>query len=133
MKVTISGETFDSSWELGRVSMADALAIEKIAGRRYVEWETELLNGSAEALAAFACLIWQRDGRETELKDILDGSAELDFSETFRSVMKAIGDAQAEVRAAEENPTSGAAPRTGPDGTPATPPATRHSSRKSST
>ena len=127
MKVTISGETFDSSWELGKVSMADALAIEKLAARSYVAWETEFLNGSAEALAAFACLIWQRDGREVELKDILDGGVELNFSETFRSVMGAIAEAQA----VAGNPTPGAAPRTDPAGTATTPPSTKRSSQKS--
>ena len=131
MKITVNGETFSSSWDLGHVSMADALAIEKVANRRYVEWETEFLHGSAEALAAFVVLAWQRDGREVDLKSILDGSVELDFTEAFSSVMDALAE-ELNARAAAENPTSGAGPRTAPDGTNTTSPATSERSRPSS-
>lgn len=132
MKFTVNGETFSSSWALGHVSMADALAIEKVANRRYVEWETEFLHGSAEALAVFVVLAWQRDGREVELKSILDGSVEFDFSGTYASVMDALT-GEFDARAAAENPTSGAAPLTDPDGTDTTSAATPGSSRSAST
>ena len=132
MKFTINGEAFDSSWDFGHVSMSDALAIEKVANRRYVEWEMEFLGGSAEALAAFVVLTWRRDGREVELKNILNGSVELDFSETYSSVMNALAEAQAEARRAKENPTSGAGPLTDPDGTATTSTATSERSPRSS-
>lgn len=132
MKFTVNGEPFSSSWDLGHVSMADALAIEKVANRRYVEWETEFLHGSAEALAAFVVLAWQRDGREVELKSILDGSVELDFTETYTSVMDALA-GELNARAAAENPTNGAAPLTDPDGTDTTSGGTSGRSRPSST
>lgn len=132
MKFQVNGETFSSDWEPGRVSMADALAIEKVANRRYVEWETEFLGGSAEALAAFVVLAWQRDGRDTALQDVLEGKAGFDFSETFSSVMNALTE-QARARKAAEDPTSGAGPRSAPDGTPTTPDGTSESSPNAST
>lgn len=131
MKFTINGETFSSDWAIDRVSMADAIAIEKVANRRYIEWEADFLGGSAEALAAFVVLAWQRDGREIELKDVLDGSVEFGFTEAYRSVVTAISAAYAAAKATE-NPTSGAAPLTDPDGTATTPAATSEPSRKSS-
>jgi hypothetical protein len=132
VKITINGETFSSNWDLNHVSMSDALAIEKVANRRYVEWEMEFLGGSAEATAAFIAFTWQRDGREVELQNILDGSIELDFSETYSSIMNAIAQAQAEARSAREGPTSGAGPRTAPDGTDTTSSGTSDRSPKSS-
>lgn len=133
MKIVVDGETFDLDFEIGHVKMSFALAIEKVAGTRYVQWETDLLAGGAEATAALICLAWQRDGREAEMKDILEGKTDCDFSQAFRSIMEALAQQQADIRAAAEDPTPGAETGTAPDGTAGTPSATRRSSAKSST
>lgn len=130
MKVTVNGEAFDTGLDLGHVMMADALEIERLAGRRYVEWEQGLLGGSAEAAAVLACLAWKRAGRDVQLADILSGEVAIDFSELYASVMDALVEA-IRARAAAENPTSGAEPLTAPDGTDMTPAGTRGSSPKS--
>ena len=133
MKITIGGETFDVDFELGHVQLSFALAIEKVAGMRYVQWETDLLEGGAAATAAFACLAWQRDGRDVQLQDILDGKIELNFSEVFRSIMSGIAGQQAGTVTATENPTPGAETSSAPDGTDSTPAGTQPSSPRSST
>ena len=126
MKIRINGETFD--YDDSKRPMSEALAIEKAWGRRYAEWETERGQGSAEAMAVLAWIIWRRDGRDVELKDILEGSVDFDLNEMFLSMAAA----QEESQQAAEVPTNGAAPRTDPDGTGTTPNATSRSSRKSS-
>ena len=127
MKIIIDGETFE--YDGRRMPMSDALAIEKAWGRRYAEWEMELNAGSAEAACVLVWLVWRRDGREVELQDILDGKIDFSYAEMLRSLAEAHAQAQAE----KENPTTGAAPRTDPAGTPATPSGTKPSSPKSST
>jgi hypothetical protein len=132
VKITINGEQFSYDFSFDRMPMSEALAIEKALGRRYVEWEMELLGGSAVAMAALVWLIWSRDGRDVELQDILDGKADLDFSETSSSFVRAVMQERKEAAAAAENPTSGAAPLTAPDGTDSTATSTSRSSRKNS-
>ena len=128
MKVTVNGEEFE--FEHVRRMMADALAIEKISGKRYVEWENDLYAGSAEAACVLATFLWRREGREAELSDLLEGKVDLDFTEVYVSVVRGYGQMLAEAQAARENPTDGAAPA--PDGTPGTPAGTKASSRRSS-
>lgn len=126
MKIIINGEAFDYDRE--HRPMSEALAIEKAWGRRYAEWETELLAGSAEATGVLIWTIWRREGREVELQDLLDGKIDFDYIEVLRSM----GDAAREA-AKEEDPTTPAGPLTDPAGTATTPASTKHSSRKSST
>jgi hypothetical protein len=133
MKITINGETFDVDFEIEHVRMSFAMAIEKVAGTRYVQWETDLVAGGAAATAALVCLAWQRDGRDVQLQDILDGKVDLDFSEAFRSIMKALAEQQASAGDAAENPTPGAETSSAPDGMASTPGDTRRSSPRSST
>lgn len=116
MKIEINGELFDYEFDINHVPMSEALAIERLGGRRYVEWEMGLTGGSAESVAVLACLVWQRDGRDVKLQDILDGKVTLGFTETYNSVMRALVEQQKAAGAAE-NPTPGAVPLTAPAGT----------------
>lgn len=128
MKVVIGGESFD--YDEGRRPLSEALAIEKAWGRRYAEWETELLAGSAEATAVFAWTVWRRDGRDVKLEDILSGEVDFDYAEVMNSLTEA-GIERAKAAEAAD-PTSGASPRTDPDGTATTSVGTSERSRKSS-
>lgn len=112
----LNGEAFDLDFDISHVKMAFAVEAEKVAGRRYAQWESELLGGGAEALAALACLIWQRDGRTVALADVLSGEVPLEFSEAFSSVMAAFT-AQIGSAAAAGDPTRGDASPAAPDGT----------------
>lgn len=131
MKITVGGEALAYEFELGNVLMSQALAIEKAAGRRYVEWEAEVVGGSAQAMAVLVHLAWKDSGRDVPVADILSGRADFNFVETYTSFMAALGE-QAAARAAER-PTSGAEPLTDPDGTDTTSAATPGSSRSAST
>ena len=122
-KITINGEIFD--YELTR-QLSEALAIEKAWGRRYAEWESEFLAGSAEAMAVFVWTVWRRDGRDVPLSDILDGKIDFDYLELQASL-------RAPIEAAEEDPTAGAETSSAPDGTDTTRAATKRSSQRSST
>jgi len=115
VKVMLNGEAFDLDFDINHVKMAFAVEVEKVAGRRYAQWESDLLGGGAEALAALACLIWRRDGRDVQLADVLSGEVPLEFSEAFSSVMAAF---TAQIGgAAVEDPTRGAVSPAAPDGT----------------
>jgi len=115
VKVMLNGEAFDLDFDINHVKMAFAVEVEKVAGRRYAQWESDLLGGGAEALAALACLIWRRDGRDVQLADVLSGEVPLEFSEAFSSVMAAF---TAQIGgAAAEDPTRGAVSPAAPDGT----------------
>ena len=124
MRLVINGETFD--FDNTRRPMSEALAIEKEWNRRYAEWEAELTAGSAEAMAVLVWVVYRREGRDVPLADILSGKVDFDYNELLRSLNTAAAEDE------EEDPTSGAAPRTVPDGTAMTPSGTRASSRKSS-
>jgi len=127
VKITIGGETFD--YDMDSRPMSEAIAIERAWGRRYAEFQQELAAGSAEGWAVLAWAVWRRSGREVPLADILDGKVDFDHTEMVRSVNAAAAE---EARAAEEDPTSGAGPRTAPDGTATTSAATSERSPKSS-
>jgi hypothetical protein len=124
VKVTLNGEIFD--YDGRKTPMSEALAIEHVYKRRYVEWQSDLEAGSAKAMAVLAWVIWRRDGRDVPFEDILDGTADFDLMEMLASMAES---AQAEAEAAD--PTiPGTSP--GPDGTPTTGTATRPSSPASS-
>jgi len=120
VKVTLGGEAFD--FDGSRHPMSEALAVEKAWGRRYAEFESELGAGSAEAFCVLAWLVWRRDGRDVQLKDILDGTVDFDLSE-FAASIAAANEAA--------DPTPGAETGSAPDGTATTPSSTRASSAKS--
>jgi hypothetical protein len=124
MKVILNGEAFD--FDGLSMPMSEAMALEKAWGRRYAEWQAELEAGTLEAFCVMAWLIWRRDGRDVELRDILEGRADFDLGELLASFAKARAELEAEAV-----PTSGAAPRTAPAGTPRTRNGTRASSAKS--
>jgi hypothetical protein len=131
VKIDIGGEKLDLDFDLEHVKMADALAIERAWGRRYAEWEVEFLSGSAEALCVFVWLAWHRNGREVDLKDILSGDVDFDYSQAAVSIIGAVREARDEALAARENPTIPAAPLTAPAGTATTRRATKGSSASS--
>lgn len=128
MKIVINGEAFD--YDETKRPLSEALAIEKAWGRRYAEWESELFAGSAEATAVFVWTVWRRDGRHVQLEDILSGQADFDYREVLASLNESAAD-QAKA-AGDTDPTSGAAPLTGPDGTGTTSAATSGRSPRSS-
>lgn len=132
MKITVNDEKLAYEFELGHVLISQALAIEKAAGRRYVEWESDIVGGSAEALAVLVHLAWKDSGRDVPVADILSGNVDFNFVETYTSFMDGLRE-QALEREARERPTSGAGPLTVPDGTPTTSDGTKARSRKSST
>jgi hypothetical protein len=127
VKIVIGGETFD--YDMDSRPMSEAIAIERAWGRRYAEFQQELASGSAEGWAVLAWAVWRRNGRDVPLADILDGKVDFDHTEMVRSVNVAAAE---EAQAAEADPTSGAAPRTAPDGTATTSAATSDRSPKSS-
>lgn len=130
MKVVINGEPFD--YDGSKMPMSDALWVEEVYKRRYMEWETDLSAGSARAFGVLACLIWRRDGRDVPLDDILDGTVGLDLAEMLGSMAES---AEAEARAAAEAEGAAEFPTPAgpvPAGTPTTGTATSASSRKPS-
>jgi hypothetical protein len=130
VKITISGETFDFDEE--RRPLSEALAIEKAWGRRYAEWESELMAGSAEATAVFVWTVWRRDGRDVTLESILNGQVDFDYAEVMASLAAAGAERAKAAEAAAQDPTSGASPLTDPDGTATTSAATSERSPRSS-
>jgi hypothetical protein len=116
-KVTINGEVF--AVDFGRRSMYEALVIEEELHCKLSEWEQSLSETpvSAKAMAAVVWLVWHRDGRETSLRDILTGKADVELTDL---------NIEAEGQT-EPDPTSPA-----PDPSSSTGVATSASSRKSS-
>lgn len=85
MKIILGGETFDYD---GRVQpMSEALAIEKMYEKRYVQWQEDLNNGLLEAFCILAWVIWRRDGRDVPYGDIIEGKADFDVNEMVKSLM----------------------------------------------
>jgi len=85
-KVVINGETFD--YDGDKAPMSEALAIEDVYKRRYVEWQADLQAGSAKAMAVLAWIIWRRDGREVPFEDIISGRADFDLGEMINSILE---------------------------------------------
>jgi hypothetical protein len=121
-KINLNGEMFD--YDFGHRPMSEALALEKVTGKRYADWETELAAGSMEAMCGLVWLIWRRAGRDTSYADIVSGAVEVDLSPLLDSLMAFAEEAQ------PPDPTS---PGTAPGRTPTTPPGTPPSSRRSTT
>lgn len=113
MKVTLNGERFD--YDGAKCPMSEALAIEKVYQRRFVEWQSDLQAGSAKAMCVLAWIIWRRDGRNIQFEDILSGAVDFDLVEMLTSVLEAV---EAEERAREAAEAEAAA---GPNPTQAAP------------
>lgn len=111
MKVSLNGQVYD--YDGSRAPMSEALAIEKAYGRRYAEWQSELQAGSAEAMAVLAWVIWRRDGRDIELRQILAGEVDFDLHEMLLS----IAESAAQDEAADPTTPGG---ESAPGGTPTT-------------
>lgn len=106
MKVVINGEAFE--WDGSKAPMSEALAVERLYKRRYVQWQEDLQGGSAEAFCVLAWLIWRRDGRDVPYEDIIDGKADFDLGEMLNSLVEAAqaeADAKAEAES-EPDPTT---------------------------
>jgi hypothetical protein len=74
-KVTIKGEVF--SFDDGRFPMTEAIELEENLGTPFYLWKINLYRGSAKAAAGLVWLVFRREGRDTEMKDILSGAYEL--------------------------------------------------------
>ena len=129
MKVTIDGQVYE--YDGGKAPMSEALAIEDVYKRRYVEWFSDLEAGSARAMCVLAWVIWRRDGREVPFQDIIDGTVDFDIREMITSMLESAA-AEAETAAEAEAGPSPTPAGSAPAGTPTTRPATSASSRKSS-
>jgi hypothetical protein len=108
--------------------MLDALAVEEVYKRRYVEWQVDLASGSARAMCALVWLIWRRDGRDVPFENIISGKVPLDADEIMAAIIESVN---VEGEAAPDPTTPGTPP--GPDGTPTTGTATSASSPNAST
>lgn len=75
LKVTIKGACF--SFDDGRFPMTEAIELEENLGTPFYLWKINLYRGSAKAAAGLVWLVFRREGRDTELKDILSGAYEL--------------------------------------------------------
>lgn len=102
-KVTINGEMFD--FDQTKRPMLEALTIEDKLRMPYADWETALQAGSVRALAGFVWMVWHRDGRDTTIDDILNGTAEVNLADV--KIEADEGDAD------PTSPTPGPSPTTG--------------------
>lgn len=133
MKITLNGEVF--GYDGTKTPMSEALAIEDVYKRRYVEWHDDLRAGSARAMCVLAWVIWRRNGRDVSFEDIIGGRIDFDLEEMLASMVES---AQAEAEEAAEREAeeaAGAIPTpagSAPAGTSSTGTATSASSRKSS-
>lgn len=97
MKVTLDGQAYE--YDASKAPMSEALWIEEVYQRRYVEWQSDLQAGSAKAMCVLACLIWRRDGRDVPFADVIGGKVDFDLGEMLTSIIES---AQAETEAAGE-------------------------------
>src|SRR6266568_3362377 len=129
VKVTIDGRVYEYDGSKGPVS--EALWIEHVYKRNYGQWQQDMAEGSARAFIMLACLIWRRDGQNTDtaFADVIDGKIEFDIDEMARSMAES---ALAEEKArAEEDPTTTGG-SSAPAGSPTTGTGTSERSPKSS-
>ena len=104
MKVKLDGEIHE--WDGKRAPMSEALWVEDVYKRRYVEWQDDLQNGSAKAMAVLACLIWRRDGRDVAYQDVLDGTVDFDLGEMIASLLESAA-AESEAQPDPQTPGTG--------------------------
>ena len=81
-KVTISADGVTETFEFDRSHkpLSEMIALEKALGITYGQWEGELAEGSARALAGFCWLILRRDGRDVTFADIENGTVAIDLA-----------------------------------------------------
>ena len=111
-KIIINGEAFD--YDGTKQPMSEALAVERLYKKRYVQWQEDLNAGVLEAFCILAWTIWRRDGRDVPYDDILEGKADFDLNEMLKSLLDSQQADAAEQ--AEPDPTGSPVP----DGTPGT-------------
>ena len=107
-KIVIGGETFD--YDGTQQPMSEALKIEELYEKNYVQWQHDLAAGSAKAYCVLAWLIWKRDGRDVAFADITGGKADFDLGEMMQSIYEPAEAEAAEAKAAEADPTGGPDP-----------------------
>lgn len=129
-KIIVDGETFD--YDSQKQLTHEALWIEDVYKRNYIQWQDDMTAGATRALCMLACLLWRRDGRDvgTAFQDMLDGKIEFDLNEMWVSIIEAGQAAQREAEA--QDPTT-PGDSSGPDGSPTTGTGTSSSSPASST
>lgn len=81
-KVRINGEVFE--FDPAHRPLAEALALEKVYGAPYGQWEADLNTGAAKAIAGLAWLVWRRSGRDVAFADLMSGQVELDLASIER-------------------------------------------------
>lgn len=109
MKIILDGITYD--YDGTRQPMSEALAIEKLYKKRYVQWQEDLNAGSLEAFCMLAWIIWHRDGRDVPYEDIIEGKVDFDVNELLQSLIEGNAAAQAAAEAgAGPDPTASPAP-----------------------
>ena len=74
LKVTIAGEVFSFD---RRYPLHEAIEIEDQCGMSFGRYQEALITGSAKAVAIFAWVVLNRNGRDVALADILSGKYEL--------------------------------------------------------
>jgi len=77
-KIRINGELFD--FDRDYKPMSEALALEKTLGTTYGQWESDLSNGSARAIAGLIWVVWRRNGREVDFADIESGAVDVNLA-----------------------------------------------------
>lgn len=112
MKIILDGKAYD--YDGAKQPMSEALAVEKLYKKRYVQWQEDLGTGVLEAFCVLAWIIWRRDGRDVPYEDIIEGRADFDLNELLKSML----DSQIAEKAEEGEPDPTASPA--PDGTPGT-------------
>lgn len=121
MKVVLNGETFD--FDDSKRAMSEAMTIERLYKRKYVQWQQDLATGELEAWCMYAWIVWRREGRDVEYQNIVDGHVDFDLEEFVGSINAARRQPDAEAEA-EPDPTG----QSDPDGTPGTGTGTSESS-----
>lgn len=110
-KVTITADGVTEVFEFdgSHKPMSEALALEEGLKCTYAKWETDMAAGSARAMCGFIWLIWQRDGRDVKLEDMLADikSGKLDIDLASLDIEPGEGDADPTI------PPPGASPSTG--------------------
>lgn len=75
-KVRINGEYYE--FDQADRPLHEAIAIEKTLGIRYAQYQDDLVEGSARALAGFIWLVLRRSGKDVPFADIESGAYQVD-------------------------------------------------------
>lgn len=77
-KVTINGEVFN--WDTSLAPLSEALAVERLSGQRFDDWQADMRKGSVHALSIFIWLVWKRNGRDVDYAALERGEIEVDMN-----------------------------------------------------